>query len=69
MSVIFISFDENIHYSIIYNNTDKFSNIEVLLYDKYPEYKKLKNSFIINGKEINISKSLENNNIKNRINK
>ena len=65
ISVIFNSFDENIHYSIICKNTDKFSKIESLLYDKYPEYKKLNNSFIINGKEINKSKSLEDNKIKN----
>ena len=65
ISVIFNSFDENIHYSIICKNTDQFSKIESLLYDKYPEYKDLKNSFIINGKEIKKSKSLEDNKIKN----
>ena len=65
ISLIFISFDENIHYSIICKNTDIFSNILTLLYDKYPEYKNLKISFIINGKEINISKSIEDNKIKN----
>ena len=65
ISVIFIYFDENIHYSIICKNTDQFSKIESLLYDKYPEYKKLKNSFILNGKEIDRQKSLEDNTIKN----
>ena len=65
MSLIFISFDENIHYSIICKNTDKFSAIESLLYDKYPDYKKLEKSFIIDGKEIDTTKSLEDNNIKN----
>ena len=65
LSLIFISFDENIHYSIICKNTDIFSKIESLLYDKYPEYKKLDKSFIVNGKEININESLKNNKIKN----
>ena len=65
ISLIFISFDENIHYSIICKNTDIFSNILTLLYDKYPEYKNLKISFIRNDKEINISKSIEDNKIKN----
>ena len=65
ISIIFNSFDENIHYSIICKNTDKFSKIESLLYDKYPEYKDLKNNFIINGKEINVFESLEDNKIKN----
>ena len=65
ISLIFISFDENIHYSIICKNTDQFSKIESLLYDKYPEYKKLKKHFIMNGKESKKSKSLEDNEIKN----
>ena len=65
ISVIFVSFDENIHYSIICKNDDKFSKIQALLYNKDPEYKNLKNRFIINGKEINIFKSIKDNKIKN----
>ena len=65
ISLIFISFDENIHHSIICNNSDQFSKIESLIYDKYPEYKKLNINFIINGKEIDKYKSLEENDIKN----
>ena len=65
ISVIFSSLDETIHYSIICNNKDKFSEIESLLYDKYPEYKNINNSFIVNGNEINKSKKLFENNIKN----
>ena len=65
MSIIFKSFDENINYSVICKNTDEFEKIESLLYDKYPEYKELKNNFILNGKEIDKSKSLEENGIKN----
>ena len=65
ISIIFNSFDENIHYSIICKKTDRFSKIESLLYDKYPEYKKLKKIYTRNGKEININKSLKDNNISN----
>ena len=52
MSVIFISIDENIHYSIICKNTDIFSNIEKKFYDKYPEHKNTKNEFFVNGNKI-----------------
>ena len=36
MSIIFISQNEDIHYSIICKNTDFFSGLEKLLYEKYP---------------------------------
>jgi len=65
MSVIFNSFDENIHYSVVCKNTDEFSKIESLLYEKYPEYKKLNKNFIINGNKIDISKNLKDNKIQN----
>ena len=65
MSIILISSDETIHYSIICKKTDNFSKIEELLYEKYPEYKKKNIRFTLNGEEINTSKNLEFNNIKN----
>ena len=65
MSVIFTSFDENIHYSIICKSTDDFSKIETLLYEKYPDYKNRNKIFICNEKRVDISKNLEENNIKN----
>ena len=65
ISIIFISNDQNIHYSIICKNNDKFSKIESLLYDKYPEYKKTNNNFIVNGNKIDKSKNLKDNNIQN----
>ena len=65
MSIIFISNDENIHYSIICKNTDNFSKIESLLYDKYPQYKNKNNYFTANGNEVDRSKNLKDNNIKN----
>ena len=65
ISLIFISTDENIHYSLICKNTENFSEIESLLYNKYPEYINLNKSFIVNGNKIDITKNLIYNNIKN----
>ena len=64
MTIIFLSADENIHYSLICKNTDRFNRIEKLLYDKYPEYKYSKNYFTANGSRVNKSKTMEENNIK-----
>ena len=64
-SVNFISLDETVHYSVICKNKDKFSKIESMFYDKYPEYKGTKNYFIVNGQKIDISKNLDENGIKN----
>ena len=65
ISVIFVSSDQKIHYSIICKNTDKFNNIENKLYDAYPELIQSENNFLVNGKLINKYKSLDFNNIKN----
>ena len=65
MSIIFISIDEDIHYSIICKNTDIFSNIEKKFYDKYPEYKNTQNEFIINGNKVDRLKNIDDNKIKN----
>ena len=65
LSVIFVSVDQKIHYSTICKNTDKFSKIENLLYDAYPEYIETENNFFVNGNKVNKYKSLENNKIKN----
>ena len=65
MTIIFISADQRIHYSLICKNTDKFSRIEELLYEEYPEYKKIDNFFLFNGKRINRFETLEENGIKN----
>ena len=46
LNINFITFDENIHYSIICKNTDKLINIINKFYDKYPEYKEFKNILI-----------------------
>ena len=63
ISINFISYEEDIHCSIICKNTYNFRDIESLFYDKYPEYKELKIKFIINGNEINRNKTLEENTI------
>ena len=65
ISVIFNSFDEKIYYSIICKNIDNFKEIEKKFYEKYPEYKNTKNYFIVNGKEIDKTKNLDENKIKN----
>ena len=65
MTVIFISLDQKIHYSIICKNTDIFSKIEKDLYDEYPEYGEEENYFLANGKRVIKHKSLVQNNINN----
>jgi len=65
MSVIFISPNQKIHYSIICKNTDQFTKIETQLYKEYPDCGDLENYFVVNGVKINKYKSLKENNIKN----
>ena len=65
MSIIFISIDQNIIYSIICKNTDIFANIEKIFYDKYPEYKNTQSEFFINGNKIDRFKNINDNKIKN----
>ena len=65
MSIIFISPDKNIISSFICKNTDTFAFIENKFYEKFPQYKGLDNTFILNGRYINRYKSLDENKIKN----
>jgi len=65
LNINFITGDQNIYYSIICKNTDKMNKIIKRFYLKYPEYKNFSNKFIFKGKEINIKKTLEENNINN----
>ena len=65
ISVIFSSFDQNIHCSVICKKTDTFSTIESLFYQKYSEFKRAKKIFICNGNEVDVSRNLEENNIRN----
>ena len=65
MSIIFISSNQQLHYSVIRKNTDEFHKIEGELYKKYPEYSENENYFIFKGKKVNRYKTLEQNGIKN----
>ena len=65
MTLIFTSIDQKINYSIICKNTDRFNLIENKLYDIYPEYSETENFFIVHGKKINKSKTIEDNQIGN----
>ena len=65
ISVIFTSSDENMYYSVICKNTEKFIELEQKLYKDYPEYSKSDNYFLINGKRVNKAKSLDENKIRN----
>jgi len=65
ISIIFASTDQKVLYSTICKNTDKFGNIELKLYDAYPDYSESVNIFTVNGKKINRSKNLDENKIKN----
>ena len=62
MSVIF-TFEQKILHSFICKNTDKFNQIENLLYEKYPEFIESDNYFTVNGKIINKYKTIEQNKI------
>ena len=63
--LIFVSEDQVIHYAIICKNTDKFKDIEDLLYSEYPEYGESENYFLVKGKKVNRFKTLKDNGLKN----
>ena len=65
ISIKFISGNQDIDFSVITKNTDDFSNIEKILYKRYPKYKDSENYFLVNGNKINRHKTLEENKIKN----
>ena len=60
-----IDWEQKIDFSINCNKNDKFTKIEELFYESYPIYKKRKNIFNINGKDIDRNKTLQENNIQN----
>jgi len=65
LSIILISIDESINYSLICKNTDNFSFIENKLYELIPEYKNSDIYFMLKGKKIDKSKNLDENRIHN----
>ena len=65
ISVIFTSSDENMNYSIICKNTQRFIELEKKLYNVYPQYSESNNYFMINGNRVNKAKTLDENDIRN----
>ena len=64
ISIKFASVEQDIDYSLTIKNTEIFSKIELMLYNKYPKYIETENYFLVGGNKINKHKSLEKNNIK-----
>ena len=65
LSVLFVSMDQKLHYSVICKNTDIFNTIENKLYQSFPEYTKTENIFYVDGNKVDEGKNLDFNNIKN----
>ena len=65
ISIKFISINQDINFTIISKNTEAFSKIENMLYEKYPKYKDTENYFLANGHRINRHRTLEENKIRN----
>ena len=53
------------NFDIISKNTDKFSKLETILYENYPQYVDSENYFFVNGNKINKHRSLQENKINN----
>jgi len=65
IAIKFISSAQDINYSLISKNTEKFLKIEYILYEKYPKYTETVNYFLSKGNKINRNETLVQNNIKN----
>ena len=65
MTINFISVNQEINYSIICKNTQRFNEIENKLYDVYPKYSENENYFIVRGQRVIKNKTLEENHIEN----
>ena len=65
MSIIFSSTKQDVLHSVICKNTDLFLNIELKVYNEYPQYKEGDNIFFTcKGKRISKYINLEENGIK-----
>ena len=62
-SVIFYTFDEKVLFPIICKNTNIFSDIEKLFYEKYPYYQHSDNEFLLKDNIINKNQTIEENKI------
>ena len=68
LSIIFVTSNQKILYSLVCKNTDIFANVEQELYKIFPEYKEKENKFLIKGRkgrEIYKNKTIDENTIKN----
>ena len=59
LSIKIISTDQKIDLPIIIKNTEYFSKIEQILFQKYPKYAETENFFLVNGTRINRFLTLE----------
>ena len=64
MYVMFTNSKNDFHYELTCKSTDKFSKLEAKFYEKFPEYRKCSNYFMINGNRIINHKTLEENHFK-----
>jgi len=65
ISIKFISVEQDMNYSLIVKNTEIFSKIETMIYNRYPHYSKSENFFLVSGNKINTTQTFEQNHIKN----
>ena len=65
MSIIILSKDEKILYSLIWKYNNTINDIEKELYKVYPEYSKVNNIFFYKRKQIGKFQTLQSNKIKN----
>ena len=65
ISIKFVSVNQDIDYDIIAKNTEIFSKIEHILYEKYPKYIESENYFLVHGSKLNRHKTLKENKINN----
>jgi len=65
ISIKFISINQDIDFTVIAKNTDDFTKIEKILYEKYPKYNDSENFFLVNGSKIDRNMTLEENKIRN----
>ena len=63
--VKFISTDQQINCTLVFNKNEKFNKLENLLYKQYPQFNDPKTYFIVNGIKVEKDKTLEENKIKN----
>ena len=65
IALIFHSQNQEIQFPVICYNSDKFSDITIKLYDKFPGLKEKINCFLHKGSIIDTSNTIEQNQIKN----